>query len=464
MKPRLFAIIIFVLICFGLLIRVELTQSKTIRHELTIIVTKNKFDNAGRLLNISHTGDNKTYNYDNEGNRISKTTKDNKTTKYAWDHRNRLTKVETQTETIEYIYDYQNRLVKRTQDKNITHFVHDDWQIILQFDNKESKPTNRYLWGTKQDELICNNNNNNWALGDHLNTIRDIIKSDGNIESHLEYNAFGKLISETKNDLPLFAYTGKLTDKSSDLQWNINRWYDSNAGRWMSEDPIGFRGNITNVHCYVWNKTINFVDVLGLADDFFEITIPPNNEKCKLNCATPPPPDDPKNDKGICEKKYILPSQGEKGKKCDEFIDEAKKNENVKKLMNKIKSYDNKFTIQMSCKRCCGPCGGAGAWHFSSNPPAIYICQDQNFDLKKMVNYLLHELTHELQRVRDTPQQGCVNALKKEVEAYASNVEISFADAYRDATWSSCYIKACTKNDIISNVNTLYQFWQNLPR
>ncbi|MDR2168948.1 MAG: hypothetical protein LBP59_02285 [Planctomycetaceae bacterium] len=40
-----------------------------------IIVTKNKFDNAGRLLNISHTGDNKTYaDYDikwDEGNRIT---------------------------------------------------------------------------------------------------------------------------------------------------------------------------------------------------------------------------------------------------------------------------------------------------------------------------------------------------------------------------------------------------------
>ncbi|MDR2169616.1 MAG: hypothetical protein LBP59_05695, partial [Planctomycetaceae bacterium] len=52
----------------------------------------------------------------------------------------------------------------------------------------------------------------NWTLNDHLNTIRDIIKPDGNVASHLEYNAFGKLISETKNDSLLFAYTGKLFD------------------------------------------------------------------------------------------------------------------------------------------------------------------------------------------------------------------------------------------------------------
>ncbi|MDR2642120.1 MAG: hypothetical protein LBC74_04935, partial [Planctomycetaceae bacterium] len=89
--------------------------------------------------------------------------------------------------------------------------------IILQFNNKNSSPTHRYLWTTKQDELICDNNN--WTLGDHLNTIRDIINSDGTVAEHLDYNSFGKLISVTKNpDSILFAYTGKLSDKSNELQ------------------------------------------------------------------------------------------------------------------------------------------------------------------------------------------------------------------------------------------------------
>jgi RHS repeat-associated protein len=331
----------------------RLAQQTRFDSDKPIIVTKNKFDQSGRLTNISHTGNGKTYadydltwdngnritdfdftylngpakrneskyrydktsqliaanynfmqnemydfdlngnrktakiqdknesyktgeynrllsdenyryEYDQEGNRISKIDKDNKTTtKYFWDHRNRLTKVQTPTESIEYIYDYQNRLVKRIQDKSETHFVHNGWQIILQFENKEIKPTNRYLWGTKQDELICNNNN--WTLCDHLNTIRDTIKSDGTVVSHLGYNAFGKLISEIKNDLLLFAYTGKLFDKSSDLQWNINRWYDSNAGRWISEDPARFNGKDHNLLRYAQNNMLVLTDINGLA-------------------------------------------------------------------------------------------------------------------------------------------------------------------------------------------------------
>jgi RHS repeat-associated protein len=206
--------------------------------------------------------ENYSYEYDREGNRISKIAKDGTITKYFWDNRNRLIKVQTPTETIEYIYDYLNRLVKRTQDKNETLFVHNGWQIILQFDNKELKPTHRYLWGTKQDELICDNNN--WILGDHLNTVRDIVKSDGNVVSHFEYNAFGKLIPEAKNDMPSFAYTGKLFDQTSDLQWNINRWYDSNIGKWISEDPIGFLGSNGNLFRYAGCNPISKLDLLGL--------------------------------------------------------------------------------------------------------------------------------------------------------------------------------------------------------
>jgi RHS repeat-associated protein len=208
--------------------------------------------------------ENYSYEYDLEGNRISKTDKDGKTTKYTWDNRNRLVTVSTPTSEIEYLYDYRNRIVKRIENKkNQQYFVHDNWQIILQFDNKELKPTHRYLWGTKQDELICNNDN--WTLCDHLNTIRDIVKSDGAVD-HLDYNSFGKLISVTKKDTLSFAYTGKLFDQTSDLQWNINRWYDSNMGRWMSEDPIGFTNNNINFYRYAINDPIAIIDRMGLDD------------------------------------------------------------------------------------------------------------------------------------------------------------------------------------------------------
>ncbi|MDR2642529.1 MAG: RHS repeat-associated core domain-containing protein, partial [Planctomycetaceae bacterium] len=130
-----------------------------------------------------------------------------------------------------------------------------------------------------QDELICDNDN--WTLGDHLNTIRDIVKSDGNVAYHLDYNAFGRLISVTKNDNLSFAYTGKLFDQMSDLQWNISRWYDSNVGRWMSVDPIGFEGGDINLFKYVHNIPVLFADFLGLETSDPCTSNSGKNETCK---------------------------------------------------------------------------------------------------------------------------------------------------------------------------------------
>jgi RHS repeat-associated protein len=225
------------------------------------------------------------YEYDQEGNRISKTDKDGNITKYLWDHRNRLIKVITPTTEIEYLYDHLNRLVRRTENKiEQQYFVHDNWQIILQFNNKDLQPTHRYLWGTKQDELICDNNN--WMLGDHLNTIRDIVKSDGKVAAHLEYNAFGRQLIPAPKDASLsFAYTGKLFDQTSDLQWNINRWYDSNAGRWISEDPIGFKGDDNNFYRFTQNMPVVKYDPYGL---FIAWTCTPYSYIRRISVVTVP--------------------------------------------------------------------------------------------------------------------------------------------------------------------------------
>ncbi len=114
--------------------------------------------------------------------------------------------------------------------------------MVMAFKNGEVQ--DRYLWGAKQDELLCKNNE--WALGDHLNTVRDVISADGMVRKHLEYNAFGELQGEPGEDVE-FAYTGKLYDSATSLQWNINRWYDPKDA---------------NLYRYVRNSSFNAIDLL----------------------------------------------------------------------------------------------------------------------------------------------------------------------------------------------------------
>jgi YD repeat-containing protein len=101
------------------------------------------------------------YTYDNdddEGNRISKTSlTTGEKTAYNWDHRNRLIGVTIgsgrKKQQVQYRYDYMNRLTRR----NDEFFVHNGWQFMLTFDTK-GNIQNRYLWGARQDELLCEKN------------------------------------------------------------------------------------------------------------------------------------------------------------------------------------------------------------------------------------------------------------------------------------------------------------------
>ncbi|MGB4728545.1 MAG: RHS repeat-associated core domain-containing protein, partial [Thermogutta sp.] len=110
-----------------------------------------------------------------------------------------------------------------------------------------------------------------WTLTDHLNTVRDIAKYNSQTDmttvvNHLVYDAFGKVTSETNPAVDsLFLFTGRPYDLDSQLQNNLNRWYDARVGRWLSEDPIGFDAGDGNLYRYVGNATVTSVDPTGQA-------------------------------------------------------------------------------------------------------------------------------------------------------------------------------------------------------
>ncbi|MDO4584599.1 MAG: LamG-like jellyroll fold domain-containing protein [Planctomycetia bacterium] len=226
-----------------------------------------------------------SYVYDDEGNRISKQNSTNREL-YTWDHRNRLTKVTQQeynTKTqewttiqiIEYTYDYNNVWIRKTLDTNAdgtadskSIFIPENYQTTVQLDdtdlsdNVDAAVTHRYLWTPQhQDKLLADTTTDGilWSLTDHLGTVRDILSTT---VFHLTYDAFGNLTSGT-NPI-LFGYTGKPFDLDTQLQNNINRWFDATIGRWLSTDPIGFEGGDSNLYRYVANDVLNASDTSGL--------------------------------------------------------------------------------------------------------------------------------------------------------------------------------------------------------
>ena len=136
--------------------------------------------------------------------------------------------------------------------------------------------SHRYLWGPAVDEILADETADDggaedvlWTLADHQGTVRVLATYNPTTDTttaanRRQFDSFGNLVEETNSAVDcLFAYTGRFWDAETDLQNNLNRWYDPVIGRWLSEDPIGFEGGDANLHRYCGNGPVHATDPTG---------------------------------------------------------------------------------------------------------------------------------------------------------------------------------------------------------
>ncbi len=68
------------------------------------------------------------------------------------------------------------------------------------------------------------------------------------------YDSFGKLTASTGTLANPFQYTGREFDQETGNYFYRARYYDQNVGRFISEDPLGFKGGDPNFYGYVLNS------------------------------------------------------------------------------------------------------------------------------------------------------------------------------------------------------------------
>jgi RHS repeat-associated protein len=102
-----------------------------------------------------------------------------------------------------------------------------------------------------------------YFLQDHLGSTTALTNSSGNITESASYDAFG---NATVNLTTRYSYTGREYDSDIGLQYSRARWYSSELGRFISEDPIGFAGGDVNLYGYVKNNPLKYRDPRGLDD------------------------------------------------------------------------------------------------------------------------------------------------------------------------------------------------------
>jgi RHS repeat-associated protein len=91
-----------------------------------------------------------------------------------------------------------------------------------------------------------------------------VVDNSSVVKDTLVYDGFGNITSETSSSFRgRYVWTGRELDTETALQYNRDRYYDSSTGKWMSEDPLGFRAGDSNLYRYVHNKAPNARDPSG---------------------------------------------------------------------------------------------------------------------------------------------------------------------------------------------------------
>jgi len=221
------------------------------------------------------------FTFDNNGNTLTKVDSTGSTS-YAWDFENRLTSVTLPGSggTVTFKYDAFGRRAQKISATGTVVYVYDGANVAEETDGAGAVLA-RYAQGGSIDEPLAESRAGATAFydADGLGSLTSLSASSGSLVSSYTYDAFGKTASSVGSLINPFRYAGRELDQETGLYYYRARYYDPSTGRFLTEDPIQFRGG-SNFYRYVRNSPLRFVDPLGLEpEDIFD-----SCSRCHMLC------------------------------------------------------------------------------------------------------------------------------------------------------------------------------------
>jgi RHS repeat-associated protein len=207
---------------------------------------------------------------------------------YSWDFDNRLTQaIVPNVGTTTFRYDPFGRRIQKSGPLGTTNFLYDGMNVIEEADNGGNVLA-RYMHGAVIDEdlSMLRNGTTSYYHADGLGSITSLSSAAGAIANTYTYDAFGKLTASTGTLTNPFQFTGREFDQETGIYEYRARYFDQNVGRFISQDPIRFKGGI-NFYAYVLNSPTNFMDPTGTVCVYSQHT---GRLICYPSCAVIPQP------------------------------------------------------------------------------------------------------------------------------------------------------------------------------
>jgi len=258
------------------------------------------YDDANRLL----ARGNVSYEYDDAGNMTRKVdarlSEPMRTTRFRYDGYNRLVEVRDGVDAVlaSYAYDpFDQRLVKDVSadaaargatEIGKTLFLQGEEGLLAEA-NADGSLRRSYGWHPDHPYATYPlfqraGSDYFYYHNDQMGTPWRVTNKDGAVVwSADDYSAFGtaKVAVDARIVQP-WRLPGQYLDAETGLHYNLRRYYESDTGRYVSEDPIGFQGG-TNVYAYAHHSPTNFYDPTGEFAPLVCLAV--NYLRCVAACA-----------------------------------------------------------------------------------------------------------------------------------------------------------------------------------
>ena len=187
--------------------------------------------------------------------------------RYDWQSDGMLARVvRPDGKEVSFAYDALGRRIRKTYAGTTTHFVWDGNVPLHEW--TEEAEENVVTWLFEQDtfvpaaKLVANGDCFS-IVSDYLGTPMQAYDKQGNKVWEQELDIYGRQRKRPSAFIP-FKYQGQYEDAETGLYYNRFRYYDPNAGSYISQDPIGLTGGNPTLYGYVGEPN-SWIDVLGLS-------------------------------------------------------------------------------------------------------------------------------------------------------------------------------------------------------
>ena len=200
--------------------------------------------------------------------------------RYDWQSDGMLARVvRPDGKEVSFAYDALGRRIRKTYVETTTHFVWDgnvplhEWTEMAEV--SESSETekngtgnnNLITWLFEQGTFVpaaklMSNGDCFSIVSDYLGTPMQAYDKNGDKVWEQELDIYGRQRKRPSSFIP-FKYQGQYEDAETGLYYNRFRYYDPNAGSYISQDPIGLVGSNPTLYAYV-GDTNKWIDVWGL--------------------------------------------------------------------------------------------------------------------------------------------------------------------------------------------------------